>query len=959
MDPGEDIQTSKTVDLDNSPARTLHVRLPVMPFRPGNAWAQLQLKEQEKQLQASTGSKDVNSFLQRSHHFNHPSTTSEDTKGTISHKSTSPTTTTTTATGLDLNEELAVPMPKLKLIRSSPSASADERSGKVERSVTIPNFLPSKKGDAKATEKKPTEKSKKSKVATILKNKFSLKDIARESKKNIRVTTRQEAAKTKELPAIVSKESIHSFAEPKMYVPKPKDSELHDTSSAPQSAILGTDHDFSGAPEIPSARHTRSAPILSTTPWRNEAGESKNEYSNQTSVDDCIATTKYSNTILASEKGEADATCPLPVSPSQNNENALSIPNTGELNSPVTVTERQVERGQHSKSSIKANEKGHSRGIRGDVAEKSFPGRRNSTASARQIACWPPVHGATGIGTWDHSPAVFRPEEDVGRQPFNGKRKNRHQIGVAGEGEPGPTIVRSQNPSLAPLAPSFRPNPSGSREGQYDLSMSQVDEGPFLGGTTRHGGYAPPPPHPSYQNTLTLEQQLTSHTNSVHHHLNGAVDRITKVFGDSHNWLTDQILRSTENLQDSARVICSRAVAQSEMADELKGLMAELRSDLVALRMDMQSMDRRYTDQLSHEHIALHKKLDAITKIKLVTVADEGCVHDIQGCNAAKHPPRHPENESHIKGTDLGVSWKTTVSPTENTGLNLVAPRSLDTEKRRPSGGFTTPCTSHENVNEDGAAANEGCQANAIHVFHESVSSLPGSGGNGVSLSVPSTPTRVTPSSNAVESFEQRKHEPVSPTRKRGVFGWGKRRRGNNDGKNKTPSLRSFGSGLGNSTSPDQQSSPLTEYFQSPPAHMNFTPPNCTGDSSEINTASIHAPVFKPQQRQQGGYQRHQSHPSSSPVSYHRQQQQQHRAGYGNGPFPQLGNSLPNMCVGNQLPLMPPIGAPASVYPQPQTHLSRGHGPNPVLPVPGASAAVQAPAAYGITPSRNWRGERE
>ncbi|KAN0067395.1 hypothetical protein V8E54_014485 [Elaphomyces granulatus] len=908
MDPNEDIQTSKTVDLDLFPAPVLQVRLPVMPFRPGNAWAQMQMKEREKQLQASTSSRNGNSCLQQTRHFNHPppgnlmiSTASEDIKGITSPKSTSPTSPTSSSTiiGLDLNEELAIPMPKLNLIRSSPLANADQRPGKVERSVTIPNFG----SDVKATGKKSAEKKKKSKVATILKNKWSLIDIAKESKKNTKASTRQDtAAKPKELPAIpVSKESIPSFAEPKLYAPKPKDPGLY--SSAPPSAILDRYHDSSSAPELPSARHTRSAPILSAT---LEAGESKNEYPKQTSVDDCIAPTKYSNAILASEKGEANDLSP---SLKQNNESTLSIPN-----SLAAVTGRQVEDGRHSNPSVKTTEKGPGRGVRGDAAEKNFPKRRDSTASARQVACGPPVHGATGIGTWDQPPAVFRPEEDVGRQSFNNKRKNRHQMGVCGEGEPGPAVFRSQNPGLAPLAPAFRPNPPGGREGQYDLSMTQVDEGSFLGGTTRHGGYAPPPPHPSYQNTLTLEQQLASHTNSVHHHLNGVVDRVIKVFGDSHNWLTDQILRSIENLQDSARVISSRAVAQSEIADELRGLMSELRSDIAALKMDMRSMDRRYT----HEYIALHKKLDAI---KLVMAADEGIHGCVGECFAAS------KSEGYVEDKDLdGSGSKTTISPTENTDLDKATPKNLDTKKGRPNGGFTTPCDSlctsaghKKNEDEDGGvkSVNRGCQANIIRASHESMSS----GENSVSLSVPLTP------STAPESFEQRKH-------KRGVFGFGRRRHGNS-GKDKTP--RSYDSGFGNNESPDHNSQPPsspTEGFRSTSARMGFTSP---GDSSET---SIHTPVFKPQQRQQGGYQRHQSHTGSSPVSYHRQQQ--YRAGYGNGPFPQPGNSPPKM----------------SVYPQPQNYLSRGHGPNPVLP--GASATVRAPTAYGITTpqgSRNWYGE--
>ncbi|PLB51250.1 hypothetical protein P170DRAFT_436317 [Aspergillus steynii IBT 23096] len=86
---------------------------------------------------------------------------------------------------------------------------------------------------------------------------------------------------------------------------------------------------------------------------------------------------------------------------------------------------------------------------------------------------------------------------------------------------------------------------------------------------TSHGGFAPPPPHPGYQNTATLEQHITSHANSLHHHVDNALRKLGHNTENNINWSTDQVIRQVESMTDIARMLNTRTVNQAELIREL------------------------------------------------------------------------------------------------------------------------------------------------------------------------------------------------------------------------------------------------------------------------------------------------------------------------------------------------------------------------------------------------------
>lgn len=128
-------------------------------------------------------------------------------------------------------------------------------------------------------------------------------------------------------------------------------------------------------------------------------------------------------------------------------------------------------------------------------------------------------------------------------------------------------------------------------EGTEPKSHHQINPQPH--NTTTHGGFAPPPPDPAYQNTITLEQQLYTHTQALHHHITSAITRLTKTFEASHNWAMDQILRNVEAMADTARVVNSRSVCQSGNIMRLQQEVVEMRGQMQALRMEVRRGEER------------------------------------------------------------------------------------------------------------------------------------------------------------------------------------------------------------------------------------------------------------------------------------------------------------------------------------------------------------------------------
>ncbi|OJJ44886.1 hypothetical protein ASPZODRAFT_17799 [Penicilliopsis zonata CBS 506.65] len=162
----------------------------------------------------------------------------------------------------------------------------------------------------------------------------------------------------------------------------------------------------------------------------------------------------------------------------------------------------------------------------------------------------------------------------------------------------------------------------GSRNGEGQAASlqtlpNQIGIGIQPGSTdfTTFGGFAPPPPHPGYRNTPTLEQVLAMHMETLHHHMNLGTERMIKVYSDTTSYTSDQMLRSIEGLQDTSRSLNLRATGQAETARQLRDLMQQLRSELDVLRRNSRLMEQRLMDHVQQELTKLRDELISMTQL--------------------------------------------------------------------------------------------------------------------------------------------------------------------------------------------------------------------------------------------------------------------------------------------------------------------------------------------------------
>ncbi len=187
---------------------------------------------------------------------------------------------------------------------------------------------------------------------------------------------------------------------------------------------------------------------------------------------------------------------------------------------------------------------------------------------------------------------------------------------------------------LCPREPPAPPLPTrsrardGLRESQNGQSNSAANEGQYFTDVTSHGGYAPPPPHPGYQNTVTLEQQLASHVDSLHYHLNTAVNKIARTSENNSHWSTDQILKQVDAVSDLVRVLDIRTAAHGETIKELPRLLAETNIRVNNAQKEMLMAEERVKNFVRQETAKLKSELTQLVLSKHGSAGIQAQAHD-------------------------------------------------------------------------------------------------------------------------------------------------------------------------------------------------------------------------------------------------------------------------------------------------------------------------------------------
>ncbi|KAL4944409.1 hypothetical protein BDV06DRAFT_220357 [Aspergillus oleicola] len=549
----------------------------------GNAWAQMKAKEQKEQekqhLDADRGKFHI---LYSNCIFLLPLDWALTLNTTTEEPSANPPTTHKTS-GLDYDSDLAVPMPKPRSPNCAEMPSTTPKSDVLtkptvtkKRSTTEPPLSTEATSNPEAAEKK------KSKVAS-LRSRFSFKDMGKEYRKEIPPLSSMpklgggSGSETKSASSDGEPQSkeAHNFSETKLYVTKSRNgNDAHPKSALPQTS------EFRDSSLDNSENSFASCPSLETPRKISEDGqtEAKFEHSLVHNTDGFQGTTNahLENLLLGGSSPPA---------------------RTGECN---ISGHPEIIQAQDRVASMKVENQ--------DLSMPSSP----QTPSPR-----------TPADARDYSPSIYDQPKKAAVKASESSLRNReslkskkpfiihsdHDKGKARE-EPADDPQRFMDPREPPALPAPAvPSKSQARKAKANVAVENKQNNT---GVTSHGGYAPPPPHPGYQNTVTLKKQLASHVDSLHYHVNTAVNKITRTFENGSNWSTDQILRQVDSMSDQVRVLDDRVRVQAQYVSELQphpinaqGQIAIARNETLLVEERMKSFVQEEMAKLKNELIGL------------------------------------------------------------------------------------------------------------------------------------------------------------------------------------------------------------------------------------------------------------------------------------------------------------------------------------------------------------------
>ncbi|KAL4797834.1 hypothetical protein BDV19DRAFT_386869 [Aspergillus venezuelensis] len=544
-----------------------------MSLAEGNAWAQMKAKEQKEQEQHQTDA-DRGKHRIFSLHFSPVSPlnwalifmiTTEDPPAELP--------TVPKSSKLDYDSDLAVPMPNPR----NPSHAETPASTTKSNVLTKPNVTKKRSTtepplSTQSTTKSDAAEKKKSKVAS-LRSKFSFRDIGKEYRKDIPPLSSMpklgggSASETKSVSSDGESQyqETHNFNETKVYVPKSRNAnDAHPKSAAPHTSEFrdsSLDNSGDSITTCPSVETPRKISEDAQT-------EARSKHSLVHNTDDTHGAT---NAHLIQVQGRV---------PSQKAENKdLTIPSSSQTPPPRAPADAQ----DYSPSIYDQSKKTVTK------ASESSLCKRESLKSKKPLI----VHS-------DHD-----------------KGKTRE--------EPADDPQRFMDPREPPALPvPALPSRSQARKARTNIATedTQNEDTQNNAGVTIHGGYAPPPPHPGYQNTVTLEQQLASHVESLHYHVSTAVNKITRTFENGSNWSTDQILRQADNMSDKVRALDDRVRTQGEDVRDLQPHLINVQAQIAIAQNEALLVEERLRGFVQEEMAKLKNEL--IRLVLFSTNAERG-----------------------------------------------------------------------------------------------------------------------------------------------------------------------------------------------------------------------------------------------------------------------------------------------------------------------------------------------
>ncbi|GES66535.1 hypothetical protein ATEIFO6365_0015008000 [Aspergillus terreus] len=524
----------------------------------GNAWA-IQARERERHSQEGDSIKDIEPI--------------------VSNQSDSRPDTSRKSSGLDYDQELALPMPKPRHV---PIPDGEETTAHSQKASVLTKALTKRRNtntessQSEGTEQKGEGDKKPSRMA-VLRSKFSLKDIGKDFRKDNPLTSMPSLPKDSMLQSERKSAGIEgNYHEARLYMPKARASDAQPSSAPPFQTTTFIDMGVHNNNENPMGVSQNFEAI--TVDGKMDKGKKAVcdvAYFDESPVLGKAEPMQHVQTVLL------DGSSPLARTGEFSNEGHAEIVNS-----------------DHRVSSMKAEGESFAAIVNKPpvipaAASPYVPSVKTSAEIEKQ-----------SVATLDDHAAEKKNEK---KYPLVVSSQKGSSVASSAGKSYSPFIVSSdqataynkyypavgQPAAFSPAVSTFDPLHNVQNDAPYNTQTMTMNYDAYYAGVTSQGGYAPPPPQEGYQNTVTLEQHVATQADAIHHHLDSALQRVTRDLENSNNRVTDQLSKNVDNMWELLRSVNLRSMGHADAIKELQRLLIDVRMQLGAMQRENRQLEDR------------------------------------------------------------------------------------------------------------------------------------------------------------------------------------------------------------------------------------------------------------------------------------------------------------------------------------------------------------------------------
>ncbi|KAL5361159.1 hypothetical protein BJX96DRAFT_185159 [Aspergillus floccosus] len=523
----------------------------------GNAWA-IQACERERHSQEGDSIKDIEPI--------------------VSNQSDSRPGTSRKSSGLDYDQELALPMPKprhIPITNGEETTAHSQKASVLTKALTKRRNTNTESAQSEGTEQKGEGDKKPSRMA-VLRSKFSLKDIGKDFRKDNPLTgvpsLPTDSMRQRERKSAGIEGNYH---EARLYMPKARESDAQPLSAPPFQTTTFTDMGVHNNDEC----LMRASQNFKTITVNGKMHKGKK----------AVCDVAYFDESLILGKAE----------PLQHVQTVLldgsSPARTGEFSNEGHA---EIVNSDHRVSSMKAEDESFAAIVNKPpvipaAASPYVPSVKSSAEIEKQSVAKLDNHAAEKK-TEKKYPLVVSSQKGSSVAPSAGQSYSPFIVSsdqVAAYNKYYPAM--GQSAAFGPGVSTFDPLQNVQHDAPYNAQTMTMNYDAYYAGVTSQGGYAPPPPQEGYQNTVTLEQHVATQADAIHHHLDSALQRVTRDLENSNNRVTDQLSKKVDNMLELLRSVNLRSMGHADAIKELQHLLVDVRVQLGAMQRENRQLEDR------------------------------------------------------------------------------------------------------------------------------------------------------------------------------------------------------------------------------------------------------------------------------------------------------------------------------------------------------------------------------